>query len=44
VDREERPARVNAAIERVHLARRAGHRPMELSGASSSVSRWHGRW
>jgi putative ABC transport system ATP-binding protein len=32
VERDERPARVNAAIERVHLSGRAAHRPAELSG------------
>jgi putative ABC transport system ATP-binding protein len=32
VDRDERPARVNEAIERVHLSGRASHRPTELSG------------
>jgi putative ABC transport system ATP-binding protein len=32
VDRDERSGRVNAAIERVHLSGRAGHRPTELSG------------
>src|SRR5215831_3567421 len=32
VERDERGARVNEAIERVHLAGRAGHRPTELSG------------
>jgi putative ABC transport system ATP-binding protein len=32
VDRDERAARVDAAIDRVHLSGRAGHRPTELSG------------
>jgi ABC-type lipoprotein export system ATPase subunit len=32
VDREDRAARVNEAIERVNLSGRAGHRPTELSG------------
>jgi putative ABC transport system ATP-binding protein len=32
VAREERPARVKEAIERVHLTSRSGHRPTELSG------------
>jgi putative ABC transport system ATP-binding protein len=32
VERDDRAARVNEAIARVHLAGRAGHRPMELSG------------
>src|ERR1700690_505023 len=32
VDRSERPARVREALERVHLEKRLGHRPSELSG------------
>src|ERR1700691_1294012 len=32
VDRGERPARVREALERVHLEKRLGHRPSELSG------------
>src|SRR5271170_2757901 len=32
VDRAERGARVQAALERVHLEKRMGHRPSELSG------------
>jgi putative ABC transport system ATP-binding protein len=32
VDRNKRAARVRAALERVRLAERAGHRPSELSG------------
>jgi len=32
VDRAERGARVQAALERVHLEKRLGHRPSELSG------------
>ena len=32
VDREERPARVREALERVRLTHRLGHRPTELSG------------
>ena len=32
VDRAERPARVREALERVHLEKRFGHRPSELSG------------
>src|SRR5580704_14316275 len=32
VDRRERPARVRESLERVGLAKRAGHRPSELSG------------
>jgi putative ABC transport system ATP-binding protein len=31
-DRSERPARVREALERVHLEKRLGHRPSELSG------------
>src|SRR5271168_3700480 len=32
VDRGERAARVHSALERVHLEKRLGHRPSELSG------------
>jgi putative ABC transport system ATP-binding protein len=32
VDRAERGARVHSALERVHLEKRLGHRPSELSG------------
>ena len=32
VERSERPARVREAIDRVHLSKRAGHRPSQLSG------------
>src|SRR5580692_2076055 len=32
VDRAERGARVQEALERVHLEKRSGHRPSELSG------------
>lgn len=32
VDRSERPSRVRAALERVRLTHRVGHRPSELSG------------
>jgi putative ABC transport system ATP-binding protein len=32
VDRSERPARVREALQRVHLEKRVGHRPSELSG------------
>jgi putative ABC transport system ATP-binding protein len=32
VDRGERAARVREALERVHLEKRSGHRPGELSG------------
>src|SRR5215468_11390363 len=32
IDRPERASRVRAALERVHLTHRVGHRPTELSG------------
>src|ERR1700683_394613 len=32
VERSERPDRVREAIDRVHLTKRAGHRPSQLSG------------
>jgi putative ABC transport system ATP-binding protein len=38
VDRNDRPARVREALERVGLAQRAGHRPSELSGGEQQRS------